>query len=74
MSQLRIISPKGDVQLDWEKVDTDECRRAQEQFDELVNLGYYLAYRIAPDGQAEQIKEFDPYAYRIVMAPALSGG
>ena len=46
----------------------------EQEFSRLMHQNY-AAYRIDPDtGDGEQIREFDPDAAEILLAPALVGG
>lgn len=73
MSQLRIITTSGDIQLDWVETDSEQCQRARAQFEEMVNSHSYIAYKFE-NGRAEYITAFDPRAEKIVMTPIISGG
>lgn len=73
-----LIVPKwdeGDVRQEWDRNKKDEVEAARKLFVDLKAKGY-KAYRLDPKSGAKGdiIKEFDPNAEKIVMAPPFAGG
>jgi hypothetical protein len=74
MGELRLMNKRGDTRVMWDPYRQDEVAAARKQFDELKKKGY-LAYAVKKKGEAgEQIREFDPHAGKIIMAPPMAGG
>lgn len=65
----------GDLKVIWDSSKSEEVKAAKTQFDELTKKGY-MAYKVTgKEGtKGEQIREFDPDAERLILAPALRGG
>ena len=74
MGELRLMDRRGDTRVMWDPYRKDEVDAARKQFDELKKKGY-LAYSVKKKGEpGEQIREFDPQAGKIIMAPPMQGG
>lgn len=74
MGQLAILDATGDTKIIWDPNNTDEVENARRSFTDLRAKGY-LAYKVTPDGsKGEVIREFDPDAEKIILAPPLRGG
>lgn len=74
MSELRVMDRTGDTKTIWDKDNATEVEVARETFAKLKKKGY-LAYRVKKDGEkGEVIKEFDPDAEKIILAPPMAGG
>lgn len=72
--ELAIMGPTGDLKLTWSRGNADEIEIARKSFDEARKLGF-AGYRLGRDEtRGEVIREFDPTAERIVMAPPMVGG
>lgn len=71
--EMRILSDKGDTQVTWNPRDEHEVKAAKKQFKSLTGKGF-IAWRVGESGSREQIREFDPEAQKMVLAPALAGG
>lgn len=73
--ELAIMDHTGDTKLLWDSDNKDEVDNARESFNRLRKKGY-LAYAVKGKNgdKGEQLKEFDPDAERIIMAPPLGGG
>jgi hypothetical protein len=72
--RLEIVDPTGDTKLEWNQGNQVEVEAARASFDTHRRKGYH-AYRMASDGsRGEVIREFDPAAQRIIMAPPVQGG
>jgi len=74
MGVMAIMSHRGDTKLIWNPNNTDEVENARRSFTELRAKGY-IAYSVSPDGsKGEILREFDPNAEKIILAPPLRGG
>ena len=75
IGELRTMDNRhGDVKIMWDSDKSEEVASAREQFDRLRGKGY-LAYKTDKKGEkGEVIREFDPDAERIIMAPQMRGG
>jgi hypothetical protein len=72
--ELAVMDTSGDTKIMWDSGNKDEVDNARETFNRLKKKGY-LAYTIKGKGdKGEVIKEFDPEAERIIMAPPAIGG
>jgi hypothetical protein len=73
--EMRILSEKGDLRVTWNARDADEVAAARSQFEELRNRGF-MAYAVVPGegGRGEQVREFDPNAQKLILAPPMAGG
>lgn len=65
----------GDSKIMWDRSRSEEVKSAKEQFEKLTKAGY-LAYEVeGKEGKkGRQIREFDPDAERLILAPAMRGG
>jgi hypothetical protein len=70
---LRILDHTGDSTITWNPSNEDEVAIARSAFAAAKRNGY-LAYTDVDGGQGEVLKDFDPQAGAIIMAPALAGG
>lgn len=74
MGELRQMDKSGDTKLMWSAENADEVASAKRTFDELKKKNF-LAYSVKKrGGMGEQIREFDPSAEKIIMAPPMAGG
>lgn len=65
---------KGDVKVMWDSDNEAETQSARAQFDALTKKGY-AAFRVSKKGEpGERIRNFDPSAEAIILAPAIQGG
>jgi hypothetical protein len=76
---MRVLSRSGDTATAWDTTDEASVEEVRRQFDELVRGQRNWAYAYpAPVGdkvaKPEIIREFDPTAREIVVAPQLVGG
>jgi hypothetical protein len=64
----------GDTRVMWDPNNGDEVTSARNQFNELRGKGY-LAYKVTETaGKGDLIREFDPDAGKIILAPPMRGG
>jgi hypothetical protein len=73
ISTLRSLDGTGDTRVNWDPDNASEVEAARAHYDSLKAKGY-LAYRVQGEGQGEVIRQFDPTASEIIMAPQLVGG
>lgn len=73
-SVLAVLDPTGDTKLMWDRTNEEEVEVAREHFNSLIKKGF-SAYSVNRKGEkGELIREFDPAAEKIIMAPRLVGG
>jgi hypothetical protein len=72
---LCVMDTTGDTRLMWDPSRPDEVATARAAFDAAKARGM-VAYRVAESGERtpETIRDFDPTAAKIILAPALAGG
>lgn len=75
MGELRTMCPSmGDIKTIWDSSKKEEVKMAKEQFDKLKKEGY-IAFKVKKDGsKGEVMKDFDPDAEKIILAPKMQGG
>lgn len=74
MGQMAIMDRTGDTKLVWDQADDVSMQIAKASFDAAKKKGY-LAYSVNKKGdKGTQVKEFDPSAESLILAPALVGG
>ena len=64
---------EGDSKLLWDPEKPESVEQARIKFDELKRKGY-LGYAVLGKGKGALIREFDPAAGEIIMAPPMAGG
>lgn len=72
---LRIMDmDEGDFKITWDPDNDDEIEAAKAAFDKAKKKGM-SAFSVKKDGsKGKKIKDFDPDAEAIIMAPPLVGG
>ena len=66
---LKILTPKGDERVVWDKDNGPEAKQAKAKFNELLDKGY-TAYSVDREGKKNRkIIEFDIDAEEILMVP-----
>lgn len=75
MAEMAIMSKEGDSKLIWDKDNADEVANAKRTFDELKKKGF-VAYSVQGKRgeKGEVLRQFDPEAERLIMAPPMVGG
>jgi hypothetical protein len=73
--ELAVMDHTGDMKVIWSSDNEDEVTQARKTFDDMRAKGY-AAYRVEgkKGEKGEVIREFDPAAEKIIMAPAMVGG
>lgn len=73
--ELSMMDHAGDTKIIWDADNADEVAAARRTFDDLRKKGF-AAYSVeGKDGEKnEVVREFDPEAERIIMAPPMVGG
>lgn len=74
MGELAVMDGTGDEKLTWDPKNEIATQKAKDRFSDLKRKGY-KAYRVNhAGGKGEEIHDFDPYAYEIVMHKIAVGG
>ena len=75
MNELSVMDPhEGDLKFTWDPANEAEVQEVKRTFDKMRSKGFY-GYRVKKDGtKSEVIREFDPEAAAIIMAPQVAGG
>lgn len=72
--EMKIVDSSGDSKIMWDPSNADEVAAAKKTFDDL-KAKRFVAYSVAPGGaKGEVIREFDPRAEKLIMAPPMAGG
>jgi hypothetical protein len=74
MGRLRILSKGGDQEIPWDPADPQQLAAVRREFETLLREGYQ-AYSLDDTGRTgEHLRQFNPEAYEIVLAPRFQGG
>lgn len=74
MGEMATLNKLGDVRIIWNPDIPAEVAAAKKSFDDLTKKGH-LAFAVKRSGdKGEQIREFDPEAEKIILAPPMRGG
>jgi hypothetical protein len=74
MGSLAVLDRTGDTKLIWDPDNDVEVASARRTFDDLRAKGF-LAYSVDKGGKkGTVIREFDPDAEKIILAPPMAGG
>ena len=72
--EMRVMSKTGDTRIIWDPGNEDEVKQAKKTFDDLVKKRF-RPFKVTGEGKkGEQIKEFDPKAEKLILAPPMAGG
>ena len=72
--ELAILDHTGDTKIIWDSEKPAEVDHARETFNAMKKKGY-IAYKVNKKGdQGEVMREFDPDAEKMIMAPQTVGG
>jgi hypothetical protein len=64
----------GDYHIMWDSTREEEVKQARKTFDEFKKLGW-VAFSVTAKGDKDEIiRDFDPEAEKIIMAPKTAGG
>jgi len=85
LSTLTILGPQGDQTMTWDETDARSVEEVRREFDRLVKGARWWAYAypatitdavagVADRATPEVIREFDPTAREILLAPQIAGG
>jgi len=73
-SVMHTLDRTGDIRTEWDPSKPDEVEMARKAF-KAAKDKKMLIYRTRADGsKAEQMREFDPTAERIIATPQTVGG
>lgn len=73
-STLHLLDRTGDTRIEWDPNNPDEVAMARKAF-KTAKDKKMLIYKTRADGsRAEQLREFDPTAERIIATPQTVGG
>lgn len=74
MSEMLILDRTGDTRVMWDPNNVEEVAVARKTFDDL-KAKRFIAYSVQASGdKGEVIREFDPQAGKIILAPPMVGG
>lgn len=72
---MSVMDRSGDTKVIWDPARQEEVDAAKKTFDRLVKKSRYMAYRVDKGGdKGEVIREFDPSAEKLILAPPMVGG
>jgi hypothetical protein len=71
---MAVMGVFGDQKIGWDSDVPNEVEAARKTFNELTKKGYFAFAIRGENKKGEQIKEFDPQAERLIMAPPVRGG
>lgn len=72
--ELIVLDHTGDTKIVWDSDRPVEVEEARATFDRLRKKGY-MAYKVDKKGEkGEVIREFDPDAEKLILAPQTVGG
>ena len=75
LNTMRILGRSGDNEIHWNPDTGEGLDLAKRVFQEKTQTAGYLAFVEGPSGEGSAlIREFDPRAGSIIMAPRLVGG
>lgn len=81
VNTMHIMDRSGDSRIMWDPERPAEVEAARAQFDKLTKPKSkggqgYTAYKVNPEdaSKGEVIREFDPAAGKLILAPAMAGG
>ena len=74
MGVMATMSRAGDIRVMWSPDVPVEVAAAKKAFDEAIKKGH-LAFAVKKSGEkGVQVREFDPEAEKIILAPPMRGG
>lgn len=72
--EMLILDPTGHTRMTWDPSEEDEVEIARKAFQKMTKKGY-SAFHVKNDGsEGKRMKEFDPNAEKMILAPNLQGG
>ena len=74
MGEMRVMGMVGDTKLIWDSTNEEERKAAEETFKRLTKKGY-KAFHVDSEGEkAKRMYDWDPYAQKVILVPAMVGG
>lgn len=75
MGTMSVMGQPGDTKIIWDRNNRDEVENARRTFNDLV-AKHYLAFEVTGNqgDKGKQIREFNPDAERLILAPPMRGG
>lgn len=74
-SVIEVMDEGGDTKLIWSRHNRDEVEAARDLYNRMKKKGYYGYSVVGERGdKGEVLRDFDPNAERIIMAPPHIGG
>ena len=74
MGRLRILGKDGDREMPWTPADSRQLTAVRCEFETLLRAGYQ-AYSLDDTGRTgEHLRQFNPEAAEIILAPRFRGG
>lgn len=74
MGTMAVLDRSGDTKVIWDRNNQAEVDAAAAQFKTLRSKGF-IAYKVDAGGnKGEIIREFDPNAETLILAPGMAGG
>lgn len=75
MGEMALMGIAGDTKHMWNPDNADEVKAAKKVWDDLVGKKRFLGFKVKKDGEpGEQLREFDPKAGKLIIAPPMVGG
>ena len=72
---MQMMTGYGDLKKVWNAANQDEVEDARRSFNHLVKEKKYAAFKVGENGEkAEQIREFDAEAGKMILVPPVRGG
>lgn len=72
--EMATLDKTGDTKTIWDTDDPVQVEAARSTFNTLKGKGY-MAFRVEEGGgKGSMLRDFDPRAGKIILAPALAGG
>ena len=74
LGTMEVMGPEGDTKVVWDSNNASDTEAARDLFNTLKKKGY-LAYSVEKGGsKGSVVRDFDPSAEKLILAPAVAGG
>ena len=74
LNEMLILDQTGHTRMTWDSENEDEVEVARKAYEKMTKKGY-SAFEVKKDGgEGKRMKEFDPTAEKMILAPNLQGG